>query len=203
MGSFAKNNAIGAAKGAGTFGLNALKGGIALSQGATGDSLGALRTITSPNPSALQPLNTTQAQASTATQVGLAVASVIAPLGGAGEAAEGSMVLAGHGAWDGTMMTLPEGTSLTIPTGLGGSISDACGNAIETGASLTPYADEMAGAQSYLPGSQAPDLTLLPPTSDLNIAPSSTTVSSPTNLSDIVQPNQGNIKWAACCGDEE
>jgi RHS repeat-associated protein len=121
----------------------------------------------------------------------------------AGGTADTGSVLAGHGSWDGTMMTLPEGTSLTIPTGLGGSISDAYGNAIETGASLEPYTNEMIGAQSYLPGSPAPDLTLSPPTADLNIAPTSTTVSTPTSLSDIAQPNQGNIKWAACCANED
>lgn len=100
-------------------------------------------------------------------------------------------------------MTLPEGTSLTLPTGLGNSTSDAYGNAIETGADLTPFAGEMGGAQSFLPGSEAPNLTLYPPTSDLTIAPTSTTVTTPTKLDQLVTPSQGNVKWAACCDHEE
>jgi len=78
-GNFAKNNAIGAGKGTGTFALNTIKTVVAASEGAHGNIPGALATITAPSPTALQPSNQTQAQASTATQVTLAVASVVVP----------------------------------------------------------------------------------------------------------------------------
>jgi hypothetical protein len=140
----------------------------------------------------------------TAGAVGLAARGVAALIG-TGEAAAATtetMVLAGHGSWDGAMMTLPEGTSLTIPSALGTTISDAYGNAIETGADLSPFANEMVGAQSFLPGTEAPDLMLYPGP-ELDIAPTSTTVDSATSLSDIVQPNQGNVCWAACSTSPE
>lgn len=78
-GNFAKNNAIGAGKGTGTFALNTIKTVVAASEGAHGNIPGALATITAPSPTALRPSNQTQAQASTATQVTLAVASVVVP----------------------------------------------------------------------------------------------------------------------------
>jgi hypothetical protein len=92
-------------------------------------------------------------------------------------------------------------TSFTTYTGLGNTISDALGNAIETGGDVTPFANEMTGAQTYLPGSQVPNLTLYPPDWDppLNIMGNPTTVSAPTNLNVLLQPGMGNVQWAACC----
>lgn len=85
--NFAKNNGIGAVKGAGTFVANTTKAGVALGQAASGNIPGAFGTITTPNPKALQPSNRTQAQASTATQVVLSVATAAIPVGGAEAAA--------------------------------------------------------------------------------------------------------------------
>ena len=116
-------------------------------------------------------------------------------LGGASSGA----VLSGHGAYVAAngMVTLPEGTSLTVFTRPGGTITDGLGNAIETGASLRPFAAQMTGARSYLPGSQVPNLTLYPP-GGLNIMGNPITVSTPTTLNSLLVQNMGNVRWAAC-----
>ena len=113
-------------------------------------------------------------------------------------------ILSGHGEWhpaDG-YTTVPEGTTVTLPTGIKvfpeGTISDPYGNALETGGDLAPFVDEMDGALTYLPGSQIPNLELSPPTG-LNIQGNPTTVTTPTPLSQLIQPNMGNVIWAACC----
>jgi RHS repeat-associated protein len=82
---YAKNLAIGAAKGAGKFALNSAK---AVAAGTSAGTAMALALM--PGPKALQPSNQTQAQASTGTQIGLAVATAVVPA-----AAEGSATAAG------------------------------------------------------------------------------------------------------------
>jgi RHS repeat-associated protein len=120
--------------------------------------------------------------------------------GGAASTSEQSTVLSGHGLYDSAngTVTVPSGTTVTLPTGLGNSISDSYGGAIESGSSLTPFTSEMTGAQSYLSGSQMPNLTLFPP-DGLNILGNSTTVSTPTNLDQLLSPDMGHVQWAACC----
>jgi RHS repeat-associated protein len=126
-------------------------------------------------------------------------------LGGttAGETADVN-VLSGHGGYDpanGTT-TIPANTSFTTWTAHGNSISDTLGNAIETGGSITyqEYGDQIAGAKTYLPGAEVPNYTLFPP-DGLNIAGNPTTVTNPTNLSQLLSPNQGNVNWAACLNE--
>jgi RHS repeat-associated protein len=87
VGNFAKNNGIGAAKGTGAFGFNTAKTGVALGQAANLNIPGAVSTMMTPLPKPLQPSNQTQAQASTATQITLTVATAAIPLGGAETAA--------------------------------------------------------------------------------------------------------------------
>jgi hypothetical protein len=109
-------------------------------------------------------------------------------------------VLSGHGEWsvqDG-IFTVPEGTSVTVPTRLGNSISDPYGGSLETGGNLSPFAGEADGAVTYPPGSRMPNLTLHPP-DGLNIQGNPTTVTAPTNLGNLIGPNQGNVLWSACC----
>lgn len=115
-------------------------------------------------------------------------------------AATADVVLSGHGGLEvaGDLMTVPEGTTVTTYTGFRGGISDELGNAIETGGDLTPFADQMEGAQSYLPGAQMPNYTLYPP-DGLTIMGNPVTVNVPTTLSDIIQANMGHVQWAACC----
>jgi len=85
-GNFAKNNAIGAAKGTGSFLANTVKTASAAGQLVSGNPVGAMQTMMTSNPQALQPSNQTQAQASTATQVTLTVATAV--IGGEASAGE-------------------------------------------------------------------------------------------------------------------
>lgn len=77
------------------------------------------------------------------------------------------------------------------------SLGDSLGNAIETGGNLQPFAAEMIGGRSFLPGAQVPNLTLYPPTG-LTIMGNPTTVTTPTPLGNLLRPNMGNVRWAAC-----
>jgi RHS repeat-associated protein len=107
---------------------------------------------------------------------------------------DGELVLSGHGgirAGDGTAVTVPEGTSVAMYSEHGVPISDRLGNMIETG-NPTPL-------EVYGPGELLPDYTSYPP-SNLNImgTPRNVTVTSPTQLSDLLRPNMGRVHWAAC-----
>lgn len=107
-------------------------------------------------------------------------------------------ILSGHGEFLGGELTVPEGTSVSVWTQHGGTISDALGNAIETGGNISiEEFPEIEGARTYLPGSTMPNYTLSPPTG-LNIMGNPTTVTMPTQLSNLVRPGMGNVNWAAC-----
>jgi hypothetical protein len=80
--------AVGAAKGIGSFAYNTVKTAVALGQGPVAGAV----TMMTPGPKALAPSNQTQAEVSAATQVGLTIASVVAPL--ALEASAASTALA-------------------------------------------------------------------------------------------------------------
>jgi RHS repeat-associated protein len=84
---FAKNLGIGALKGAGSFAVNTAKTAVAVAQANSGNHVGAAVTLASPGPKVLQPSNETQAGASKVTQVGLAVATTVAPMLSGGGAA--------------------------------------------------------------------------------------------------------------------
>jgi RHS repeat-associated protein len=107
---------------------------------------------------------------------------------------DNEFVYSGHGGirvGDGTPVTVPEGTSLHMYSHHGETISDRLGNKIETG-SPTPV-------EVYGPGEQLPNYTLFPP-DGLNIlgTPRNLTVTRPFSLSELLQPNMGNVHWAAC-----
>ena len=106
-------------------------------------------------------------------------------------------ILSGHGAYNpknGTV-TVPPGTSVTVFGPHGTTISDSTGGLLDQG--ILPPANQAGGAQTYLPGAQMPNYTLYPPTG-LNILGNPTTVTQPTNLSNLLTPNMGNVWWAAC-----
>jgi len=116
-------------------------------------------------------------------------------------AAADDVVLSGHGAFvegSGTVV-VPQGTTLTTYTGHGQSISDTLGNFIETGTpiNMAQFGDEVLGATTHLPGATVPNYTLYPPTG-LNIMGNPVTVSQPTTLNTLLQPNMGHVHWAAC-----
>lgn len=113
---------------------------------------------------------------------------------------QAALIWSGHGYFnpaDGTV-TVPQGTSVTVWTGQGNQISIEFGVAIDTGADLSQFTNEMTGAQTYLPGSQMPNYTLDSPTG-LSLLGNTNTVSGPTTLDSILQENMGNIQWSACC----
>ncbi len=114
----------------------------------------------------------------------------------------GNPAISGHGTYDhanGTF-TVPPGTSILMPTFHNQPITNSYGNAIETGSPINP--NDAWGQHLYGAGSEMPNYTLHPP-GTLNILPHPTlgaplTVTTPTNLSDILQANQGCRLWAAC-----
>jgi RHS repeat-associated protein len=138
--------------------------------------------------------------------------------GGTGKA------IAGHGEYrslPNDKTTVPEGTTITIWTGEGSGIKDRMGQLIESGdfdaIFATPeFVERMyqgkvvsfrkgnvdflvGGAVSHLPGAEAPNITLLAPSSPgLTILENSTTVEDPTPLSNLLEPNMGHMHWAAC-----
>jgi RHS repeat-associated protein len=113
---------------------------------------------------------------------------------------EGTTVLSGHGWWDPSngLTVVPDGTSITTYAGLGNAITNDFGNAIEDGANLGPFSNQMEGAQTYLSGSFVPNLTLGPLESNYFITGSPVTVNAPQTLDQLLAPNMGNVKWAAC-----
>jgi len=117
-------------------------------------------------------------------------------------------VLSGHGSYDpiNGFTQVPPGTTIVMPTWHNVPISDSYGGAIESGQAIHPSVyPEMDGQHVYPPGSLIPNYTLHPPTG-LNIQSHPTlgapqTVTSDTNLDSLLQPNQGQLSWAACMVD--
>jgi len=107
---------------------------------------------------------------------------------------DNDIVFSGHGgigAADTTTVTVPQGTHINFYDAHGKPISDALGNKIETGVN-TP-----APFETFGPGQQVPDYILSQPTG-LTIQGHPITVTGPTRLSEVLQPNMGNTHWAAC-----
>ncbi|MFB9913682.1 RHS repeat-associated core domain-containing protein [Rhizobium paknamense] len=114
----------------------------------------------------------------------------------------------GHGAYfpsQGTMI-VPEGTPITVWARHGQSISDYAGKLIEKGEydkvmqlmnANHPAANGLA-PRTYLPGTEMPNYTLYPPDQNINLMSNSTSVASPTPLSNLVTPNMGCMDWAVC-----
>ncbi len=122
---------------------------------------------------------------------------------------------AGHGGIginsDGTLPTtiVPEGTSLTIPVGHNRGLNDTAGQLIESGDVTggmqlqNRLNNATDGSRTYLPGSEVPNYVLTEPDNPFFVNPvhplqNSITVTKPTPLSDLLQPNMGCVNWAAC-----
>jgi len=87
---------------------------------------------------------------------------------------------------------MPDGTSLTTFSKFGSTISDPLGNVIETGGDLSKVYK-----RTYGPGDRIPNYTLHPP-GDLKIKGSPITVDKSTQLSELLKPDMGECRWAAC-----
>jgi len=91
------------------------------------------------------------------------------------------------------LFTIPEGSSLTTYTKPGGTISDRLGQLIETGGNT----NSILYKRTYNPGDLAPVVKLYPP-DGLNIMGNPITVTSPTDVRDLMKQYPGECHWAAC-----
>jgi hypothetical protein len=90
---------------------------------------------------------------------------------------------------------VPDGSSLTLYSEHGATISDQLGNVIETGGDVSNVY-----SKTFQAGETIPNYTLYPP-EGLNIL-GGKTVDSPTALSELLEPNMGDVHWAACTSAE-
>ncbi|TDC10167.1 type IV secretion protein Rhs, partial [Streptomyces sp. 8K308] len=124
---------------------------------------------------------------------------------------DGQLVFSGHGGF--RVLTLfqrsvvvPEGTSIAFYSRHGQAIANTVGGAVEIGRPL-PIVDTATGnvvrvenpvpVQVFGPGDRVPNYTLYPP-EELRVRGDPITVGSPTRLGDLLQPNLGQVHWAAC-----
>ncbi|MGI4935820.1 MAG: putative adhesin [Janthinobacterium lividum] len=116
--------------------------------------------------------------------------------------------LSGHGGRfrGDTTFVVPQGTSITLPRP-NISILDTTGVYIESGqwdklaaaARRDPrIADDILGMTTWLPGARVPAYTLFEPDSGINLLGNSHSVIWPTPLRQLLEPNLGNVQWAAC-----
>jgi len=118
--------------------------------------------------------------------------------------------LSGHGSWPAGngVGVMPEGTYLQFASGEGQPLANSVGRVLDVG--MEPPG---GFSGSIGPGEVYPDYQLSPP-GNLSIAGNPNVigpgmdpvpgqpniVSTPMNLSDILQPNMGRVFWAACRG---
>jgi len=101
--------------------------------------------------------------------------------------------LAGHGSWDPAngYLIVPPGTTIIFYGPAGSPISDELGQQIEDGQVTQRY------HQVYQPGDRVPDYTLGAP-DGLSIRAGSARVTGDMRLSQMLKPDQGSLRWAAC-----
>ncbi|UIX32034.1 putative adhesin [Streptomyces sp. GQFP] len=105
---------------------------------------------------------------------------------------DNSTVIAGHGYYvrgDGDA-TVPTGTWVKFYVEDGKKLKDSIGFSVETGANIPP-------TETFGPGRSIPDYTVDVP-DNLNISSRSISVSEPTKLSDILEPNMGACHVVIC-----
>lgn len=108
-------------------------------------------------------------------------------------------VFAGHGSVNMTKSTVvPEGTSITFFSKDGAVITDDLGVAIEN---WEPLND--AYQRTFKSGEAIPMYCLYPNCGALNIQPTSMQVNRPTTIDQLLKPDMGNCRWAACTFDED
>ena len=122
-------------------------------------------------------------------------------LGYAEEVLEGGTgkAFAGHGQLRGGAGTvvIPEGTTLTIWTAEGKKLKDWIGQLVEAGETTGIAVESIEGAQTFLPGAEIANYTLLAP-NGLTVYRNSMTVEDATTLVDLLKANMGHVDWAAC-----
>ncbi|GAB2870727.1 putative adhesin [Streptomyces mayteni] len=123
---------------------------------------------------------------------------------------DGQLVFSGHGGFQ--ILTLfrrrvvvPEGTSIAFYSPHGRPLTNARAFSVERGRpiELRDPAGNVVGVENaapvevFGPGDRIPNYTLYPP-EELRVRGDPHTVSSPTRLGDLLQPNLGQVHWAAC-----
>ncbi|KJS53022.1 hypothetical protein VM98_27745, partial [Streptomyces rubellomurinus subsp. indigoferus] len=109
---------------------------------------------------------------------------------------DGQRVFAGHGGWWPWYgwTRIPKGSSLATYGKKWHTISDFTGFSVEIGdTALLPV-------NVYGPGKWVRNLRLFPPDENINVRQGSHTVTKPTPLSDLMEPDMGPCHWAACLG---
>ena len=104
----------------------------------------------------------------------------------------GALMLEGHGYTLPGSFTVPQGTWLQLSRS-GGLLDEGAARAVAARGTFRSGTGYVLG-----PGSSAPNLVLTPPTMGMFVRPSSTTVTRPTLLSDILDDGMGLCVWAAC-----
>src|SRR5262249_11579391 len=104
--------------------------------------------------------------------------------------------LSGHGGHYDSWTVVPRGCSVTFFGEYGTALPNSLGQRIESGLQLALH-EIPAGSRTALPGELIPNYTLFPP-GNLELAGPTFTVSRPTQLSELLRPNGGNVNWAAC-----
>ncbi|MGZ3423339.1 MAG: putative adhesin [Polyangiales bacterium] len=110
-----------------------------------------------------------------------------------GSGVHGTVVFAGYGWQSRGTLTVPEGTMIRIPQPYDGRLLDHHGQLIER----TGRVPVELLTEGYWPGMTVPNLWLGPPGA-LGTLPTSTIVTSPTPLSELLLPYMGVCLWAAC-----
>jgi hypothetical protein len=111
-----------------------------------------------------------------------------------GSSVRGTVVFAGYG-WQlaGTII-VPAGTMIRVPRPHDGRLLDYHGSMIER----TGVVPGELLTEGYWPGMAAPNLWLAPPDERLVTMATSITVTAPTPLSALLEPDMGACIWAAC-----
>ena len=112
---FAKNVGIGVAKGTGSFVYNTAKA-VDTAFSSMGNPAAGVVAALKPGPAALQPSNTTQAQVSAVTQVGLTAATVLAPGMSGGSSVEATTTAVTHFTSDAGMEAIADSGALRAGT---------------------------------------------------------------------------------------
>ncbi|MDX3233964.1 RHS repeat-associated core domain-containing protein, partial [Streptomyces sp. ME19-01-6] len=114
---------------------------------------------------------------------------------------DGETVFSGHGGIsvdevldlaEGAQTTVPEGTRLHLYNSHAAPLEGARANRIELGT------EPVVLEHTVEPGGRVWNYSLFPPTDDMTIMGNPVTVTKETRLSELLQPNMGNVHWAAC-----
>jgi hypothetical protein len=112
--------------------------------------------------------------------------------------AHSRITISGHGDYspaDG-FITVPQNTTITVYADHGSSITDELGNLIESGGDTSHVY-----SRTFHPGERLPNYTVHPP-DDLDIVGTPQIVATPTQLTELIAEDMGDVHLAICLFDE-